>query len=229
MIDDDAAELRAQLADALMADGSIRSGAWHDVFAVVPRHLFLPAFFRQTSDYAAWELVTAGSSEWLRLIYQDRTWVTQLDGDERKSAAAAVTEGSVTGTPSSSSTAPGLMALMLEALRLRGDERVLEIGTGTGYNAALLSERLGESRVTTIEVDPVIARQAETDLSRAGYAPKLVTGDGLAGFPHEAPYDRVIATCAAPAVPRAWIDKPAPVGSSSPTWRVTSAAECLCC
>jgi methyltransferase of ATP-grasp peptide maturase system len=204
-------KLREQLADELMADGSIRTNAWHHAFVAVPRQLFLPALFRQTPDNSAWELVTREHPEQLGLIYRDQTWVTQLDGDETKTARAAKGD-SVTGTPSSSSTAPGLMALMLEALELHGDERVLEIGTGTGYNAALLAERLGNNHVTTVDVDPSLTRQAEQALTRAGYAPTVITGDGRVGYAGNAPYDRVIATCAASTVPRAWIDQTRPSG-----------------
>jgi len=211
MTDTRVADLRTHLSDELRADGSIVTDAWHDAFALVPRHTFLPAFFRQTTDFAGWELVSHDDPEWLSLVYQDRTWVTQLDGDDTKADIADV-DGRATGGPTSSSTAPGLMATMLEMLNLTGDERVLEIGTGTGYGAALLAERLGGEMVTTIDVDSRLTARAEEALTRAGYAPTVVTGDGTAGYPANAPYDRVIATVAVAEVPRTWIEQTRPGG-----------------
>lgn len=110
------------------------------------------------------------------------------------------------GLPTSSSSAPSIMAAMLDALDVRPDQWVLEIGTGTGWNAALLCELVGDAdRVTTVEVDPVLAERARGALEDAGYRTRVVTGDGAAGFPALAPYDRIIATCTVRDIPRAWL------------------------
>ena len=118
----------------------------------------------------------------------------------------------VTGVPTSSCTAPGLMALMLEALDVDVDARVLEVGTGTGYNAGLLSHRLRSRLVTSVEVDPVVAEAARVALLACGYTPTLIVGDGAAGHPGNAPYDRIIATCSAPSIPAPWIAQLRPGG-----------------
>jgi protein-L-isoaspartate(D-aspartate) O-methyltransferase len=97
------------------------------------------------------------------------------------------------------------MALMLDALRLSGGERVLEVGTGTGYNAALLTHRLGAVNVVSMEIDPVVADLARQRLTAAGYHPRVVTGDGALGWPDGAPYDRLIATVSVPVVSPAWL------------------------
>ena len=104
------------------------------------------------------------------------------------------------------------MVEMLEALDLRDGHRVLEIGTGTGYNAALLSHRLGGEHVVSIDIDPDLVRTAEQRLKELGHFPTLVTGDGQAGVPDHGPYDRIIATCAVPEIPLAWIEQLAPGG-----------------
>jgi protein-L-isoaspartate O-methyltransferase len=86
---------------------------------------------------------------------------------------------------------------MFDALDLHPGHSVLGIGTGTGWNAALLCRRVGtRGRVVSIEVDPVIAEGARAALAAAGYSPLVITGDGADGYPDAAPYDRVLATAA---------------------------------
>lgn len=104
----------------------------------------------------------------------------------------------------SSSSQPSLMARMLVELDVREGHRVLEIGAGTGYNAALLSRRAGDENVTTVDLDPEITESARVHLATAGFRPHVVTGDGAAGCPEHAPYDRIVATCALRSVPSAW-------------------------
>ncbi len=95
---------------------------------------------------------------------------------------------------------------MSEALELTGKERVLEIGTGSGYQAAVLSHLARE--VYTIEILAPLAEQARARLARLGYANVHVrTGDGYAGWPEEAPFDRIIVTAAPQAVPQALLDQ----------------------
>jgi SAM-dependent methyltransferase len=90
----------------------------------------------------------------------------------------------------SSSTMPSLMARMLEALDVRDGHRVLEIGTGTGYNAALLCHRLGPRNVVSIDIDPTLVAAARSRLADLGYHPTLVAGDGTTGAVQHGPYDR---------------------------------------
>lgn len=101
----------------------------------------------------------------------------------------------------SSSTKPDLMLRMLETLDVQDGHRVLEIGTGSGYNAALLAHRLGDDQVFSIDVDHELVDAARRRLDRIGRRPTLITGDGVNGLPEHAPYDRIIATCSVPAVP----------------------------
>ncbi len=84
---------------------------------------------------------------------------------------------------------------------------VLEIGTGTGYNAALLAHRLGAGHVFSVEVDHELVDLARDRLAHIGYRPTLVVTDGASGLPEHAPYDRIMATCSVSAIPRAWLDQ----------------------
>ena len=196
--------LRRAMVERMTAAGTLRTPEWARAFATVPRHEFLPRFFRQTPDNTGWQPIGEFDPHWLEMVYTDATWVTQLDNNPTRWDTAARTGQPARGVPTSSSTAPGLMALMLEALDIDDGQSVLEIGTGTGYNAALLSHRLGSRLVTTVEVDPQVAEAARSALLACGYTPTMVVGDGAAGHPDGAPYDRIIATCSAATIPPAW-------------------------
>lgn len=111
----------------------------------------------------------------------------------------------VDGAPVSSISQPSMIVWMLEALAVEPGDAVLEIGAGTGYNAALLAELGG--RVVTIDVDPDVAAGAEANLRATGYGPdrvRVVVGDGRLGFDDGAPYRRIVVTAGADRVEPAW-------------------------
>jgi protein-L-isoaspartate(D-aspartate) O-methyltransferase len=106
---------------------------------------------------------------------------------------------------------PYIVAYMAEALRIAPGHRVLEIGTGSGYHAAVLGQLARE--VYTIEIVPSLARAAGALLKDLGYANVRVRdGDGYAGWPEEAPFDRILVTAAPEQVPQPLIDQLAPGG-----------------
>jgi protein-L-isoaspartate(D-aspartate) O-methyltransferase len=113
------------------------------------------------------------------------------------------------GTPITSSSQPSIMAIMLEQLELSPGQRVLEIGAGTGYNAALLSHLVGpRGRVTSIDINAEVAKGARAHLRAAGVrGVRVVTGDGGFGWPDGAPYDRIIATASCWQIPGTWCDQ----------------------
>ncbi len=95
---------------------------------------------------------------------------------------------------------PYIVALMTELLALKGDEKVLEIGTGSGYQAAILAELCKE--VYTIEIVEVLANRADKLLRKLGYENITVKfGDGYQGWAEHAPFDGIIVTCAPPEIP----------------------------
>jgi protein-L-isoaspartate(D-aspartate) O-methyltransferase len=130
------------------------------------------------------------------------------------SDSALPTHHASDGTALSSSSQPAIMAVMLQQLGLSAGQRVLEVGAGTGYNAALLADLVGpEGRVVSVDIDPGIATEARAGLQRASVGNvEVAAGDGAAGWPDAAPYDRVIATCSSDEVPEAWVGQLAPGG-----------------
>lgn len=101
---------------------------------------------------------------------------------------------------------PYIVAFMTQVLNPKPTDRVLEIGTGSGYQAAVLSGLV--QTVHTIEIVDPLARRATADLARLGYTNVFVrAGDGYLGWPEEAPFDAVIVTCAPDHVPRPLVDQ----------------------
>lgn len=101
---------------------------------------------------------------------------------------------------------PYIVALMTQLLALKEGDKVLEIGTGSGYQAAVLA-RLTD-RVFTIEIHEPLAVKASETLTRLGYSQvKVRSGDGFFGWPEEAPFDAVIVTCAVPRVPSSLLEQ----------------------
>src|SRR2546427_12216712 len=99
-------------------------------------------------------------------------------------------------------SAPSMIAIMLEEARLAPGDHVLEIGTGSGYHAALVAHIVGPQHVVSIERIPRIAEWGRSNLARVGYAGvTVVVGDGSLGFPGQAPYDCILATAGGPEIP----------------------------
>lgn len=187
-------ELRARMVAELVRAGDITDERWRQVFAKVPRHALVPRYYRADNYQELNGTTERDHQTWLRSVYSDETLITQKN----------------THTVTSSGTMPGLVALMLRALDVRDDQRVLQIGTGTGYTAALLCERLGPEHVTTVDIDPELVQAARTRLASVGYSPTAIVGNGAHGYLPNAPYDRFLATCSLNRIPSAWLSQAAP-------------------
>lgn len=172
----------------------------------VDRRLFIPDTVWVIREGQFESLSRTDDSEaWERLVTSDEPVTTRIK-DEM--------------WPVSSSSGPSIMAAMIDALQLKAGMRVLEIGTGTGYNAACMAE-LG-TNVVTIEIDPQTADHAREALQTAGYPDVVViTGNGEDGAPAHAPFDRVIATAAAHTVPYTWIEQTTAGGLIVVPWAAT--------
>ncbi len=133
---------------------------------------------------------------------------------ERVYSDEAIPTKRLDGEVVSSSSQPAIMAIMLEQLGLKPGHRVIEIGAGTGYNAALIAHIVGETgQVVTIDIDEDIIEAAREHLEAAGLARvRAVCGDGALGYPEGAPYDRIILTVGAWDIAPAWREQLKPGG-----------------
>lgn len=168
--------LAASMTEHLVATGKLTDPAWQRAFTETPRHLFVPDH-NLADTYSPTSLITQ--------------WRTADElGNKR---------------PTSSLSDPNAVAAMLERLAVQDHHRVLEIGTGTGYNAALLCHRLGAANVYSNDIDPELIERARLVLKNLGYHPTLIATDGYSGLADTAPYDRIVATCAINHIPPEWI------------------------
>ncbi|MGW5117315.1 methyltransferase domain-containing protein [Streptomyces noursei] len=199
-------DLLDQVADRLGVPVPARLRA---AFRAVPRHLFLPPTLWLRDGSGGYEPCEREREpdRWWRAAYRDASLVTQFtelpDGDL---------------VPSSSASMPSVVARMLMALDDQLGLRVLEIGTGTGFNAALLSYLFGAENVTSIDVDPVLVGRAEQALKASDQRPEVCCADGAAGWRPAAPYDAIISTCAVRTVPLPWLEQVAAGGRIVTPW-----------
>ncbi|WP_051718136.1 methyltransferase domain-containing protein [Streptomyces megasporus] len=202
-------ERRARLAKAME-----RRGQWPErspwirrAVEELPRHLFAPArLWHWDSSAGVYVPVDrmAAPDRWAAELYAgpDDPTVTQVTG----------------GRASCSLSCQAVVVDMLDSLLLEPGHRVLELGTGTGWNAALLAYRAGPGRVVSVEVDPQLVDAAHACLTAVGAEVAVQVGDGSAGRPQGAPYDRVIATYAVEKVPWAWVEQTRPGGRIVTPW-----------
>ncbi|MFF2374798.1 methyltransferase domain-containing protein [Streptomyces xiamenensis] len=187
-----AVRLRTELAHSLTNPGE----CWRAAVYQVPRDAFAPVFYDR--GHSGWIRVTSREKEWLERIYTDQVLLTKVTVKDIVTAR-------------SSSSEPGLMLEMLRALGAGPGMSTMEIGTGTGWNAALLAHRVGDDQVTTIDIDPDLTQLASARLAAAGFpGVRVVTGDGHQGDPSGAPYERIIATAQVTHIPPAWLHQAAP-------------------
>ena len=164
----------------------------------VPRHLFIERYADGVNSNDAWAPVDwvtvdplSPSPEALAEIYADRGLM--LKSPPEHSAASQ----------------PALVVTMLHELGLEPGMKVLEIGTGSGWNAALIAHGVGsDDLVHSVDIQQELIEQARGHLDSAGHSGvRLHAGDGALGWPEATPFDRIIATVGCPDIPTAWLDQ----------------------
>lgn len=200
----DPRQILAAFVEDLIASGALLSEPVERAFRRVQRHRFVEHWYRLEASrlQAIWNRVEFDRAdpddESLAEIYSNRSLVTRVDGH----------------LPTTSTSQPALVSQMLELLDIDPGMRVLEIGAGTGYNAALLAEIIGDAaNVYTIDIQADVAEAAREALTREGYGEIHVTNaDGVSGFPEGAPYDRIEATVGCSDLSPQWLTQLAPDG-----------------
>jgi protein-L-isoaspartate(D-aspartate) O-methyltransferase len=109
-------------------------------------------------------------------------------------------------------SAPHMVGVMVDLLELDRGDRVLEIGTGCGYHAAVTAAVVGPGNVYSVEYHAELAERARETLDRLGYEVSVRVGDGHEGWPEHAPYDAAYLTCAPPEIPEAVVEQVRPGG-----------------
>lgn len=179
---------------------------WHPVIASVPRHPFVPHWWAWAAPgplwHDTWEL-RDGAAEpgaWLNAAYADKSLITQVGGQHADHASPG---DKPTGMPTSSATLPGLLVQMYRHAMISDSMDVLDVGTGSGYGTALLATRLGDSHVTSIDLDGYLTEAAAERLGMTGLHPKVHACDATGELPGT--YDRIVSTVAVRPVPAAWL------------------------
>ncbi|AIA03863.1 protein-L-isoaspartate(D-aspartate) O-methyltransferase [Streptomyces noursei] len=209
---DDAQRLiaaRVALTQQIDRGSVVLSSRLAGAFLNVPRHPFVPVFYRRHDErFLPWRRSDGDAEAWLDAVYADDSLITEVAGIHAEDAAP---EG-LPGVPTSSSTAPSLMADMLDALDVNEGDEVYEAGTGTGYNAGILCFLAGDRNVTTVDRTGALTDKARPRLGSVGFTPRVVHGDAARDFPGDATYDRIIATASVRRVPPAWLARLRPGG-----------------
>jgi protein-L-isoaspartate O-methyltransferase len=178
-----------------------RANRWHPVIADTPRHLLVPNWYRGTDG--GWDLRRGEDDHeaWMQTAYRNTnsviTRIGALHADHAEPGDRAQ------GRPTSSSTNPWLVLQMYRHAQVYPGAEVLDVGTGSGYGAALLAGLLGDAAVTSIDVDPYLTKVAAERLDEIGLHPRILTGDATAPLDWEG--DRIVAMVAVPTVPASWL------------------------
>ncbi|WP_405814194.1 protein-L-isoaspartate O-methyltransferase [Streptomyces sp. NBC_01390] len=230
MDDGIAVAARAAMVARLGEAGDLAPGPVAEALLALPRQVLMPqAYVRRSAPDQTppcWQLldwsVPQDREELLRVLHSGDSVAVQHDGEPLLGRARGVRSG---GAMTSMSSVMGMTAQLLQELDLRPGQRVLDVGTGAAVTAAVACRISGDAGVATIDRDGHVTAAAAKRLAELSYRPAVVTGDGEAGWPQRAPYDRVFVSFAMPRMPPALAEQLAPhgrllatVSSGTPSW-----------
>lgn len=206
----DPSTLNALLVEALRQ--SVQDPSLLNAFRAVPRHAFVPVFLHRSLDEGNqqhWRTISSevDADEWLTEVYKNRPLTISLDQY---------------GDPNSSSSQPDLMALMIQSVCLQPGSRVLEIGTGTGYNAAILGTLVGCHNVVTIDINEQLLAEAQARVERiVGPGMTFLHADGRS-LPEQlsgGTFDAIMVTGSHDRIEPSWVKALAPGGHLVVNWK----------
>lgn len=229
--DAQAADARAALVARLEAEGALHPGPVRDALLELPREVLMPqGWVRRTQVDelpVQWQLldwsVPADRAEFVEVLHCGESVLIQHDGEPvlGREAGMRRTGGSMT----SMSSGMFMTAVVMEQLRLRPGLRVLDVGTGAAVTCAVIARICADRTVVSIDRDAHLTEAARHHLAVLGLHPTLVTGDGEAGWPAMAPFDRIFASYSLTRIPAPWMEQLAPGGmalahltTGSPSW-----------
>jgi protein-L-isoaspartate O-methyltransferase len=173
---------------------------WRPLVAALPRHEFVPRWWTGGDGWQLSDGPAMPVEDWLAGVYRDTTLVTQVG---TLHADHATPDDRPVGRPTSSSTMPGLVVTMYRHAMIGDGMDVLDVGTGSGYGAALLTRRLGDEHVTSIDIGPYLVKAARERLDRAGLHPLVTVADATGPLPGT--YDRIVSMTSVAPVPASWL------------------------
>ena len=197
-------------AAVLAADIAGPGSGWLDAVRRVPRHVLVPRWFTWSQDGGGWVVRDGQADEpaWLDAAYDGTmSLVTRVGAVHADQAEPG---GRHDGRPASSATMPRLVLDMYRRARLADGASILDVGTGSGYGAALLAARYGAGRVTSIDVDGYLTSAAASRLAGLGLHPTIVACDAAGDLPGT--FDRIVPMVSLPAIPASWLTALRPDG-----------------
>ncbi|WND40744.1 protein-L-isoaspartate O-methyltransferase (plasmid) [Streptomyces sp. BB1-1-1] len=226
----DAAAARAAMVARLEQAGDLAAGPVREALLALPREVLMPQAYvrRSTPDEKPprWDLLDwarpGDREELLGVLYSGDSVSVQHEGEPLLGRDGGPRCG---GSMTAMSSTMGMTAGLLDVLDLRGGQRVLDVGTGAAVTAGVMCFVCGDGGVVTLDVDRHVGEAARARLADLGYRPAVVCGDGTAGWPKGAPFDRIFVSFAVPCIPPALVDQLSPggralmtLGTSSPSW-----------
>lgn len=186
-------------AERLAAELVRPESRWRTPLATVPRHVFVPKWWGDGEDGNSLGDGASDPERWMRVAYSNSSLVTRIGS---RHADHAPPGAKADGRPTSSSTLPWLVVRMYQHAWIADDSTVLVV-TGSGYGTALLCERLGDKRVTSVDVDPYLVEAAQARLAEIGHKPTMAVCDITGPLPGTC--DRIVSTVSVRGIPASWL------------------------